>query len=80
MTSPAKKKLGNKILKKATAQGARKGLRSKAAAAATKDNESKMVPEPLIRKTAVPKGPRRPGMSTKASSSKESSMKAEAKS
>lgn len=79
VTSPAKKKTGNKVLKEATAQGARKGSKAKAAAA-PKDSESKMVPKPLTRKTEVPRGPRRPGMSTAASSSKETRVKAEAKS
>ncbi|XP_036188154.1 histone H1.8 [Myotis myotis] len=79
VTSPAKKKTGSKVLKEATAQGARKGSKAKAAAA-PKDSESKMVPEPLTRKTEVPRGPKRPGMSTAASSSKETRVKAEAKS
>ncbi|EPQ11924.1 Histone H1oo [Myotis brandtii] len=79
VTSLAKKKTGNKVLKEATAQGARKGSKAKAAAA-PKDSESKMVPEPLTRKTEVPRGPRRPGTSTTASSSKETRVKAEAKS
>uniref|UniRef100_G1PYM9 Histone H1.8 n=1 Tax=Myotis lucifugus TaxID=59463 RepID=G1PYM9_MYOLU len=77
MTAPAKKKTGNKVLKEATAQGARKGSKAKAAAV-PKDSESEMVPEPLTRKTEVPRGPRRPGTSTTASSSKETRVKAEA--
>ncbi|KAK1332375.1 hypothetical protein QTO34_007049 [Cnephaeus nilssonii] len=79
VTSPAKKKTGNKVLKEATAQGARKGSKAKAAAA-PKDSESKVVPGPLKRKTEVPRGPRRPGVPTTASSSQETSVKAEAKS
>lgn len=53
--SPAKKKAGNKVLKEPTAQGERKGLKAKTAAA-PKDGDSKMVPGPLPRKTEVPKG------------------------
>ncbi|XP_005870188.1 PREDICTED: histone H1oo [Myotis brandtii] len=79
VTAPAKKKTGNKVLKEATAQGARKGSKAKAAAA-PKDSESKMVQPLTTRKTEVPRGPRRPGTSTTASSSKETRVKAEAKS
>ncbi|XP_016065332.1 PREDICTED: histone H1oo [Miniopterus natalensis] len=81
VASAAKKKTGTKVLKEATAQGAREGSKAKVAAAPkAKDSGSKMIPVPLPRKTEVPKGPRKPGMPTKVSSSKGTNTKAEAKS
>lgn len=76
VASPAKKKTGNKVLKEATTQGGREGLKAKAAAA-PKDSGSKTVPVPLARKDRGPKGPRRPGIPTKSLSSKGTSTKAE---
>nr|KAF6474333.1 hypothetical protein HJG63_006083 [Rousettus aegyptiacus] len=77
--SLAKKKMGNKVPKEAAAQRAGEGLKAKAAAP-PKGSGSKMEPAPLARKTEVPKGPRRPGVTTKTSSSKGASKKAEVKS
>ncbi|XP_006917742.1 histone H1oo [Pteropus alecto] len=77
--SLAKKKMGNKVPKEAAAQGAGEGLKAKAAAP-PKGSGSKTAPAPLARKTEVPKGPRRPSMPTKTSSSKGASKKAEVKS
>nr|XP_019601965.1 PREDICTED: histone H1oo [Rhinolophus sinicus] len=73
------KKMKNKVPKETAAQGAGKGPKAKAAAA-PKGSGSKTVPVPLTRKTEVPKGPKRPGVPTKASSSKGASKKAEPKS
>lgn len=69
----------NKVPKETAAQGAGKGPKAKAAVP-PKGSGSKTVPIPLTRKTEVPKGPRRPGVPTKASSSKGASKKAEPKS
>ncbi|XP_036288266.1 histone H1.8 [Pipistrellus kuhlii] len=81
VAAPAKKKTGNKALKEAAAQGARKGPKAKAAAAAAataaapKDGEPKAGPGPPKRKTEAPRGPRRPGPPTE-----ETGVKAEARS
>ncbi|XP_045668239.1 histone H1.8 [Ursus americanus] len=74
--SPAKKK-ENHVPKEFVACAAKEGPKAKAAAP-PRGGGSKTVPEPLARKTEAPKGPRRPGMPTKASSSKLASRKAEA--
>ncbi|XP_034513137.1 histone H1.8 isoform X3 [Ailuropoda melanoleuca] len=74
--SPAKKK-ENHVPKEFVAYAAKKGPKAKAAAPA-RGGGSKTVPEPLARKTEAPKGPKKPGMPTKASSSKLASRKAEA--
>ncbi|XP_032503855.1 histone H1oo [Phocoena sinus] len=75
--SPAKKKMGSKVPKKAAAQGAGEGPKAKAPVP-PKGSGSKMEPVPLARKAEAPKGPRKPGIPTKSSSSKAASKKAEA--
>ncbi|KAM9075132.1 histone H1.8 [Megaptera novaeangliae] len=77
--SPAKKKMGSKVPKKAAAQGAGEGPKAKAPVP-PKGSGSKMEPVPLARKAEAPKGPRKPGIPTKSSSSKAASKKAEAES
>uniref|UniRef100_A0A667FVA6 Histone H1.8 n=1 Tax=Lynx canadensis TaxID=61383 RepID=A0A667FVA6_LYNCA len=76
--SPAKKK-ENKVLKEVVACGAKVGPKAKATAP-PRASGSKTVSAPLARKTGAPKGPRKPGMPTKASSSKLASKKTEAES
>ncbi|KAF3828893.1 hypothetical protein GH733_003157 [Mirounga leonina] len=76
--SPAKKK-ENHVPKEVVAHAAKAGPKAKATAL-PRGGGSKTVPEPLARKTEAPKGPRRPGMPTKASSSKLASRKVEAES
>ncbi|XP_027442761.1 histone H1.8 [Zalophus californianus] len=76
--SPAKKK-ENHVPKEVVAHAAKAGPKAKAAAL-PRAGGSKMVPEPLARKTEAPKGPRRLNLPTKASSSKLASRKAEAES
>ncbi|XP_004395715.1 PREDICTED: histone H1oo [Odobenus rosmarus divergens] len=76
--SPAKKK-ENHVPKEVVAHAAKAGPKAKAAAL-PRAGGSKMVPEPLARKTEAPKGPRRLDLPTKASSSKLASRKAEAES
>ncbi|GAB5568303.1 heterochromatin protein 1-binding protein 3 isoform X1 [Prionailurus iriomotensis] len=78
VASPAKKK-ENKVLKEVVACGAKVGPKAKATAP-PRASGSKTVPAPLARKTGAPKGPRKPGMPTKASSSKLASKKTEAES
>ncbi|XP_004401430.1 PREDICTED: histone H1oo-like [Odobenus rosmarus divergens] len=77
-TSPAKKK-ENHVPKEVIPHAAKVGPKAKAAAL-PRAGGSKMVPEPLARKTEAPKGPRRLDLPTKASSSKLASRKAEAES
>uniref|UniRef100_A0A673TZW0 Histone H1.8 n=1 Tax=Suricata suricatta TaxID=37032 RepID=A0A673TZW0_SURSU len=78
--SPAKRK-ENKVPKEVVAHGATAGPKAKAKATALpRTGGSKTVPAPLARKTEAPKGPRRPGMPTKTSSSKLASKKTEAES
>ncbi|XP_035577892.1 LOW QUALITY PROTEIN: histone H1.8-like [Zalophus californianus] len=74
--SPAKKR-ENHVPKEVIAHAAKVGPKAKAAAL-PRAGGSKMVPEPLARKTEAPKGPRRLDLPTKASSSKLASRKAEA--
>ena len=74
--SPAKKK-ENHVPKEFIAYAAKEGSEAKAAAP-PRGGRSKAVPEPLPRKTEAPKGLRRLGMPTKASSSKLASRKVEA--
>ncbi|XP_047564507.1 histone H1.8 [Lutra lutra] len=76
--SPAKKK-ENHIPREVIAHVAKEGPKAKASAR-PRGGGSKMVPEPLARKIEAPKGPRRPGVPTKASSSKLASRKVEAES
>ncbi|XP_019680672.2 histone H1.8 [Felis catus] len=78
VASPAKKK-ENKVLKEVVACGAKVGPKAKATAP-PRASGSKTVPAPLARKTGAPKGPRKPCMPTKASSSKLASKKTEAES
>ncbi|KAF0878943.1 H1FOO protein, partial [Crocuta crocuta] len=75
--APSAKKKENKVLKEVVARGATAGPRAKAAALPGAGG-SKTVSAPLVRRTEAPKGPRRPGMPTKASSSKLASKKTEA--
>ncbi|XP_077607745.1 histone H1.8 [Crocuta crocuta] len=77
--APSAKKKENKVLKEVVARGATAGPRAKAAALPGAGG-SKTVSAPLVRRTEAPKGPRRPGMPTKASSSKLASKKTEAES
>uniref|UniRef100_A0A9L0IE88 Histone H1.8 n=1 Tax=Equus asinus TaxID=9793 RepID=A0A9L0IE88_EQUAS len=74
--SPARKKVGNKVPKEATAQGAREGPKVRATAP-SKGSGSKTMPAPLAGKTEAPKDPRRPCTSTKASTSNVASKKPE---
>ncbi|XP_004738751.1 histone H1.8 [Mustela putorius furo] len=69
----------NHIPKEVIAHVAKEGSKAKAPAR-PRGGGSKTVPEPLARKIEASKGPRRPGMPTKASSSKLASRKAEAES
>uniref|UniRef100_A0A8C7ELI5 Uncharacterized protein n=1 Tax=Neovison vison TaxID=452646 RepID=A0A8C7ELI5_NEOVI len=78
VASPAIKK-ENHIPKEVIAHVAKEGPKAKASAR-PRGGGSKTVPEPLARKIEAPKGPRRPGMPTKASSSKLASRKGEAES
>ena len=71
--SPAKKE--NRVPKEVVAHAAKEGPKAKAAAPPN-GGRSKMLPEHLARKTEAPRGPRRAGMTTKASSSKLASRKA----
>ncbi|XP_039087230.1 histone H1.8 [Hyaena hyaena] len=71
--APSAKKKENKVLKEVVARGAK-------AAALPGAGGSKTASAPLVRRTEAPKGPRRPGMPTKASSSKLASKKTEAES
>ncbi|XP_062969499.1 histone H1.8 [Cynocephalus volans] len=77
--SPTKKKMGAQALapKGAAALGAEEGPKARGAAPA-KGSEAKVAPAQLARKTEAPKGWRRPGLPTKALSSKVSSKKAKA--
>uniref|UniRef100_A0A9L0T3I9 Histone H1.8 n=1 Tax=Equus caballus TaxID=9796 RepID=A0A9L0T3I9_HORSE len=74
--SPARKKVGNKVPKEATAQGAREGPKVRATAP-SKGSGSKTMPAPLAGKTEAPKDLRRPCTSTKASTSNVASKKPE---
>uniref|UniRef100_A0A8C3XCX1 Histone H1.8 n=1 Tax=Catagonus wagneri TaxID=51154 RepID=A0A8C3XCX1_9CETA len=74
----AKMKMGNKVPKEAVTQGTREAPNAKAPPPA-KGGGSKMELEPPARKAEVPKGSRRPGVPTTASSSKVASKKAETK-
>lgn len=76
--SPAKKK-ENHVPKEVVAHAAKVGPKAKATAL-PRAGGSKMVPEPLARKTEAPKGPRKLDLPTKASLSKLASRKAEAES
>lgn len=77
--APSAKKKENKVLKEVVARGATAGPRAKAAALPGAGG-SKTVSAPPVRRPEAPKGPRRPGMPTKASSSKLASKKTEAES
>uniref|UniRef100_A0A8D0JUU1 Histone H1.8 n=1 Tax=Sus scrofa TaxID=9823 RepID=A0A8D0JUU1_PIG len=74
----AKTKMGNKIPKEAVTQGTQEAPNAKAPPPA-KGSGSKMEPKPPARKVEAPKGLRKPGIPTTASSSKVASKKAEAK-
>ncbi|CAD7686456.1 unnamed protein product [Nyctereutes procyonoides] len=75
--SPAKKE--NHVPKEVVAHAAKEGPKAKAAAPPN-SGRSKTLPEHLARKTEAPRGPRRAGMPTKASSSKLASRKAKTES
>ncbi|CAD7675208.1 unnamed protein product [Nyctereutes procyonoides] len=75
--SPAKKE--NHVPKEVVAHVAKEGPKAKVAAPPN-GGRSKTLPEYLARKTEAPRGPRRAGMPTKASSSKLASRKAETES
>ncbi|XP_057562330.1 histone H1.8 [Hippopotamus amphibius kiboko] len=77
--SPAKKKAGKKVPREAAARRPGEGPEAKAPVP-PKGGGSKMEPIPVARKAEAPKGPRKPGIPTKSSSSKAASKKAEAES